>query len=206
MGAVQVLVVCTGNICRSPMAEVVLRDRFDKAGLAEHVAVQSAAISTEEVGNPIDSRARRVLEGHGYAVPPRRAQQVTARQLHNTDLVLAMTAQHARSLRWLLGENPQDISLSDVEAQAPGATRTPSVSMYRAFDPQAPESNGNGEDHRLDVDDPWYHDEAAFEVCLEQIEAAADGVVAWVRDYIESQPASSEAAWHYGRGAAQGEG
>lgn len=175
MGAVHVLVVCTGNICRSPMAEVVLRDRFEQAGLGGQVTVESAAVSSEEVGNPIDGRAQRVLANNGYEVPHRQAQQVTVRQLQDTDLVLAMTAQHARALRRLLGDDP-----------ASTRTGASSVVMYRSFDQDAPEISDVGEEHRLDVDDPWYHDEEAFEVCLEQIEAAAEGIVEWVRDHIAS--------------------
>ena len=56
-----VMVVCTGNICRSPMAEIVLRERFAAAGLADQVVVDSTGISDEERGNPLDRRARAVL-------------------------------------------------------------------------------------------------------------------------------------------------
>ncbi|MGO1333580.1 MAG: low molecular weight protein-tyrosine-phosphatase, partial [Cellulosimicrobium funkei] len=101
-GPYRVMTVCTGNICRSPMAEVVLRDRFEAAGLGDRVVVDSTGISDEERGNPIDRRARAVLAEHGYVVDgTHRARQVRAGDLAARDLVLAMTAQHARALRRL---------------------------------------------------------------------------------------------------------
>ncbi|WP_369796690.1 low molecular weight protein-tyrosine-phosphatase [Cellulomonas sp. URHE0023] len=153
-----VMVVCTGNICRSPMAEVVLRDRFAKAGLAGQVVVDSSGISDEEHGRPIDRRARAVLLAHGYdPADGHRARQARASDLPSHDLVLAMTSAHARALR-RLGDGD--------------------VRMYRSFDPDAPVGRA---EHTLDVDDPWYGDSTDFEACLAQVEAAADGVVAFVR-------------------------
>ena len=98
-----VMVVCTGNICRSPMAEIVLRERFAAAGLADRVVVDSTGISDEEHGNPVDRRARAVLERHGYPTgDSHRARQVEPRD--QRDLVLAMTNAHARALRRLGAE------------------------------------------------------------------------------------------------------
>lgn len=87
----RVMTVCTGNICRSPMAEVVLRDRFEKAGLGDLVEVDSTGISDEEHGSPIDPRARRVLAAHGYPVPAHRARRVTRAEVRERDLLLPMT-------------------------------------------------------------------------------------------------------------------
>jgi len=156
----RVMTVCTGNICRSPMAEIVLRDRFEAAGL--DVDVDSSGVSDEEHGNPIDRRARDVLVAHGYVSDgSHRARQVRASDLSSRDLVLAMTSQHARALRRI----------------DPAAN----VVMYRSFDPDAPD---DGPEHLLDVDDPWYGGPENFETCLAEIEAAADGVVAYVRDQV----------------------
>lgn len=158
----RIMTVCTGNICRSPMAEVVLRDRLERAGLGERVVVDSTGVSDEEHGNPIDRRARAALAARGYAVPDRRARQVQPEDLVHRDLVLAMTASHARALRRLAGPG-QDAH----------------VVMYRSFDPAAPQDVRS--ESELDVDDPWYGGPENFEVCLDEIEAAADGVVAHVR-------------------------
>ena len=152
-----VMVVCTGNICRSPMAEVVLRERFARAGLADRVVVDSTGISDEEQRRPIDRRARAVLVAHGYdPADGHRARQVRASDLPSRDLVLAMTSAHARALR-RLGDGD--------------------VRMYRSFDPDAPVGRA---EYALDVDDPWYGGATDFEACLAQIEAAADGIVAFV--------------------------
>jgi protein-tyrosine phosphatase len=161
----RVMTVCTGNICRSPMAEVVLRARLAAAGLADEVVVDSTGVSDEEWGNPIDQRARRVLVGHGYAGGDgHRARQVSADELADRDLVLPMTALHARSLRRL-----------DPEAN---------VVMLRRFDPSAPVVSDPRDERHLDIDDPWFGGPQEFEQCLAQIEAAADGVVAYVRDAL----------------------
>jgi protein-tyrosine phosphatase len=158
----RLMTVCTGNICRSPMAEIVLRDRLEAAGLADRVAVDSTGISDEERGNPVDPRAVRVLAAHGYPTGDGHcARQVRADELRERDLVLAMTAQHARYLRRL----------------APDAE----VRMFRSFDPAAPRLAPGDSEHVLDVDDPWYGEQAGFETTLSEIEAAADGIVEHVR-------------------------
>ena len=158
----RVMTVCTGNICRSPMAEVVLRARFAAAGLADEVVVDSTGISDEERGNPIDRRAARVLVAHGYpAGDGHHARQVGAVDLAARDLVLPMTAIHARALRRL-----------DPVAN---------VVMYRRFDPAAPRVDDPRDERRLDIDDPWFGGPIEFEECLAQLEAGADGIVAHVR-------------------------
>lgn len=141
------------------MAEVVLRQRLEQAGLDGLVEVDSTGVSDEEHGNPIDPRARATLAAHGYPVPGHRARRVTRDELAERDLVLAMTAGHVRALRRIGGD-------------------VPAVRMLRSFDPQAPVG---GADHLLDVDDPWYGPQEAFERTLAEIEAAADGVVAHIR-------------------------
>ena len=163
--------VCTGNICRSPMAEVVLRRRLDEAGLGEAVVVDSAGTSDEEHGNPIDRRAASVLAAAGYDVPEHRAHQASSAEIGERDLLLAMTARHAQWLR----------------TQAPDAAAAGRVRMYRSFDPAAAEVDGSGavaDESALDIDDPWYGDRSDFEATLEQVEAAADAVVEHVRSQL----------------------
>ena len=104
-----VMTVCTGNICRSPMAEVVLAQALATAGLGQ-VAVRSTAVTGEEIGNPIDTRAQAVLREAGYVVPDRGAVRVSAADIATTDLALAMTAQHARALRQV-GFPPEKVVL-----------------------------------------------------------------------------------------------
>jgi protein-tyrosine phosphatase len=156
----RVMTVCTGNICRSPMAQVVLRARLDAAGLAE-VVVDSRGVSDEEAGNPIDDRARAALLDRGYpAAGDHRARQVTAGELGDYDLVLAMTQRHAAALHRLAARGGQ-----------PGR-----IALYRELDPDVPQV-APGDLHLLDIDDPWYGGPAQFEACLDQLEQGADGVV-----------------------------
>ena len=164
----RIMTVCTGNICRSPMAAVVLRDRFAGAGLADDVVIDSTGISGEEHGNPMDRRAVGVLRDNGYHDPAIRlhqARQVRAADLVTHDLVLAMTSAHAGALRRLAG----------ADASLAGRVR-----LYREFDPAAPVLRPGDPEHVLDIDDPWYGDRSAFVACLAQVEAAADAVVAHV--------------------------
>ena len=170
------MTVCTGNICRSPMAEVVLRARFEAAGLGDQVVVDSSGISDEEHGNPIDPRARAVLDAHGYATPRRNARQVAAADLTACDLILAMTSTHARALRRIAAD--------------PAVARR--VVMYRSFDPAAPHVPDGAPEHVLDVDDPWYGGPRDFAACLAEIEAAADGIVERVRSVIARRPGAAK--------------
>jgi len=158
----RVMTVCTGNICRSPMARIVLRDRFAAAGLGDRVVVDSTGTSAEEHGRPIDERAVAALTEHGYAGLDHTARQVRGDDLTGTDLVLAMTAEHAHVLRRL--------ARKDTDAAA-------RVVLYRSFDPASPASTLGRDEHLLDLDDPWYGGPEEFEDCLAQIEAAADGIV-----------------------------
>ncbi len=167
----RVMTVCTGNICRSPMAEVVLRQRLADASLGDVVEVDSTGVSDEEHGNPVDPRARAVLRQHGYPTGEgHRARQVRASELAERDLVLPMTAAHARALRRLVDGDP---ALTD------------RIRMLRTFDPAAPAEPGQPE-HVLDVDDPWYGPDSGFETTLAEIEAAADGIVAHVRAALDA--------------------
>ena len=175
MTAYRVMTVCTGNICRSPMAEVVLRRRLAEAGLGDRVEVTSTGISDEEHGNPIDHRAQRVLREHGYDVPRRAARQVAPTDLTGNDLVLAMTSLHAQALR-RLAKTP------DVAGR---------VAMYRSFDPGAPAAERGASEHLLDIADPWYGGAEDFEVCLEQVEAAADAIVDQVRSALTRRGVTS---------------
>ena len=164
----RVMTVCTGNICRSPMAEVLLREAFDAAGLADAVVVDSTGISSEEVGNPVDRRARRVLTAHGYpAGDGHRARRVTTSGLAECDLVLPMTAHHARTLRRLA--DPQG---------------GPEIRLYRTFDPEAPVLGPDDPEELLDVEDPWYGGPEDFEVCLRELEAGVPGIVQLVRERL----------------------
>ena len=95
---IKVLFVCHGNICRSPMAEFVLKDMVKKAGLADRFKIASVAVSTEELGNPVYPPARRELQRHGIGCDGHRARQITAADVAQFDHIYYMDSSN---LRWL---------------------------------------------------------------------------------------------------------
>lgn len=145
----RVLMVCTGNICRSTMAHAILEQSAARAGVS--VVVDSAGISDEERGNPIDRRAARVLRDAGYDVPDHRARQVNASELGRWDIVLAMTGRHLSALRRLAERAGIEYRGAPRGRAAEGARGgpwpgVPLICLYRDCDPE-----GSG-----DVPDPWY--------------------------------------------------
>ena len=95
---IKILFCCHGNICRSPMGEYVLRDMVKKAGMADRFEIASAAVSTEELGNPVYPPARRELKCHGIDCAGHRARQLTRRDLDYYDRILYMDRSNER---WL---------------------------------------------------------------------------------------------------------
>ena len=102
---IKILFVCHGNICRSPMGEYVLKDLVKKAGRGADFFIDSAAVSREEIGNPVYPPARRELQKHGVACGGHRARQVTLADYQNFDRIYYMDSSNARYLARLL---PQD--------------------------------------------------------------------------------------------------
>ena len=95
---VKILFVCHGNICRSPMAEFVLKDMAAKAGLSHKFQIASAATSREELGNPVYPPARRELNSHGIRCDGHRARQITRKDLENYDYIYYMDSYNRRNL------------------------------------------------------------------------------------------------------------
>ena len=101
----KVLFVCHGNICRSPMGEYVLKDMVKKRGIPGQFEIASAAVSTEELGNPVYPPARRELQRHGIVCDGHAAHQITRKQLNYYDQIYYMDASNARWLRRLFGND-----------------------------------------------------------------------------------------------------
>ena len=101
-----ILFVCHGNICRSPMAEFVMKDLVEKAGLGERLHIESAATSREEIGNPVYPPARRKLAEHGIGCEGHAARQITARDYQDFDLLIAMDSANLRNMRRFYGGDP----------------------------------------------------------------------------------------------------
>lgn len=103
----RVLFICHGNICRSPMAEYILKDLVEKAGMAEDFEIASAATSTEEIGNDLYPPARRILFNKGIKYGYRKARQITKKDYEYYDFVIAMDENNLRNLKRLLGEDTE---------------------------------------------------------------------------------------------------
>lgn len=144
--------VCTGNICRSPMAEAVFADVLRRESLADRVRVSSAGIDSWHAGDPTDPRAVDTLRRAGYGYR-HAAEQIGAAHLA-ADLLVALDSGHLVVLRRMVHEPER-------------------VVLLRSFDPAA------GRD--LDVPDPYYGGRRGFDVVLAMVRAAMPGLLAWVR-------------------------
>jgi protein-tyrosine phosphatase len=161
----RIITVCTGNICRSPMAALMLAEAFAAEGLA--AVVDSAGTTAYEVGRPIDPRAARTLLAHGLASDRHLAREWRPEWFQSHELILAMDVDH---YGWLRQTAPDDASLSKVR-------------MLRSFDPAVA-----GKD-LLDqgIEDPWSGGHADFELTWNLIHAAVPGVVGHVRAQLAQQ-------------------
>lgn len=104
---VKILFVCHGNICRSPMAEFVMKDLVQKAGLDGQFAIASAATSTEEIGNPVYPPARRKLAEHGIRCDGKRARQLRRDDYTRYDLLIGMDRANVRNMERICGGDPE---------------------------------------------------------------------------------------------------
>ena len=109
---IKVLMVCHGNICRSPMAEFIFKDMVSKQNISDRFYISSAATSTEEiwngVGNPVYPPAREELAKHGISCQGKRAVQVSKADYQKYDYLLCMDSNNIRNLRRIIGSDPED--------------------------------------------------------------------------------------------------
>ena len=124
----KILFVCHGNICRSPMAEFVMKDMADKAGLSDQIYVESAATSTEEIGNEVYPPAKRKLAEHGISCKGKTARQMRRSDYERFDLLIGMDEWNIRNMTRICGGDPEG-------------------KIYKLLD---------FTDRKGDVADPWY--------------------------------------------------
>lgn len=177
-GRYPVALVCLGNICRSPMAAVVLEDRLATAGLSDVVPVLSAGTGGWHVGQPMDPRAAATLRGAGLDPSRHRARQFDASWVEEVDLVLAMDADNLTDLRDLapdagLGPDAGPELGPDASDASDGPAR---LRLFREADPLAPGA---------DVPDPYYGGDDGFEEVLQMVTRTADTLVA---DLLAQRP------------------
>lgn len=158
----RITTVCLGNICRSPMAEAVIRARIEVAGLEARVRVDSAGTDGWHIGEDADPRALQTLRAAGYDLVHSGRQITTEWFLEpgRPDLLLTMDSSN----------------YATVVSLAPDEAARERVRMMRSFDPAL--AGLPAGDPRLDVPDPWYGDHDGFADVLAMLEAAADGLVA----------------------------
>ncbi len=150
---VRLLFVCSGNICRSPLAEALFLSLADKAGEAGRYLVDSAGTHGYHEGEPADPRTRRVGRRHGLDVKSR-ARPVKDDDFDRFDLIIAMDRGHRREL-----------------LARSGSGRTAEIRLMREFDPSARD---------LDVADPYYGGEEGFETMYSVLEPACRGLLEYL--------------------------
>ncbi|OYY93533.1 MAG: phosphotyrosine protein phosphatase [Hydrogenophilales bacterium 28-61-23] len=151
MKKTSILFVCMGNICRSPTAEGVFRDKVNEAGLSSNVQIDSAGTHDYHIGKPPDRRAQEAALGRGYDLSGLRGRQVSARDFEEFDFVLAMDTDNLAILR----------------QECPDHLRH-KVRRFLSFSRRYRD---------LDVPDPYYGGGAGFEQVLDMVEDASEGLI-----------------------------
>jgi protein-tyrosine phosphatase len=170
LGSYRICLVCLGNICRSPMADVVLGDELARAGLAGLVEVDSAGTGDWHVGGPMDAGARAELARRGYDGSAHRARQFDAAWFPRCDLVLAMDRQNLAALR----------------AAAPDSESAGSrLLLFRSFDPALAAGGGAADPQDGEVPDPYGGAAGDYALALDLVQAAARGLAAALAAFLE---------------------
>lgn len=165
---VHVEFVCSGNICRSPTAEMVLIAQAREAGLSDLVRVTSSGTGGWHAGDDMDARSRATLEQAGYSPPRHVARQFSPDTFDAADVVVALDAGHRDELEWLAGR-----------ASEPDEARAKIVSL-RSFDPDLADGEAPS------VADPYYGGASGFTDVLAQVERGCAGLLERIRLAVET--------------------
>ena len=147
---INILFICHGNICRSPMAEFVMKDLVKKAGLESRFHIESAATSTEEIGNPVYPPVRHKLAEHGISCIGKTARQLRNEDYDQYDLLIGMDRANLRNMHRICG--------GDFDGK---------MHLLMEFT-----------DHPGDVADPWYTDD--FEITWRDVLEGCTGLLEWL--------------------------
>ena len=150
----KILFVCHGNICRSPMAEFVMKDLVRKEGLEDEFYIESAATSTEEIGNEVYFPAKRKLSEHGISCKGKTARQMTRSDYDRFDLLIGMDSWNIRNMNSICGGDPER-----------------KIHMLMDFT-----------ERKGDVEDPWYTRD--FEATWRDVSEGCQCLLEWVRNRI----------------------
>lgn len=149
---VKILFVCHGNICRSPMAEFVMKDLVNQKGISDKFEIASAATSTEEIGNPVYPPAKRKLAEHGLTCDGKTARQMTKADYSYYDYIIAMDRYNLKNMTRFTGGDPdKKVSLLMEFTSRPG-----------------------------DVADPWYTGD--FDATWNDVYEGCSGVLRYIED------------------------
>lgn len=149
---IKILFICHGNICRSTMAEFVFKDMLEKEGLADYFHVESAATSTEELGNPVHYGTARILDRLDIDYSRKRARQMTSRDYKEYDMLIGMDHWNIRNMNRIAGGDPEG-----------------KISMLLDYT-----------DRPGEVADPWYT--GNFEVTYRDVKEGCEGILRTLRE------------------------
>lgn len=163
---VRVLFVCLGNICRSPVAEGVFRQKVRDAGLEEHIKVDSAGTGAWHVGNPPDSRMMATARGHGVDLSAQRARQFVDTDLADFDHILAMDKSNLHDILYL--DTGNDFGHR--------------VTLFRQWDPEPGD---------YEVPDPYYGGDEGFEHVYGIVDRTAEALLKGLVAHYELEAANA---------------